>query len=174
MAEALREAEAARDAAEVPVGAILVSGHGDILGRGRNESEGSHDPTAHAEIVALRQAAGRAGNHRLEGCVLVVTLEPCLMCLGAGVHARLAGIVYGAADPAAGVVTSQMDGPELPFLNHRPWHLGGILEASCSALLRDFFEGRREKKERRNTSGGQGNDERRAPPWGPPFGCRLR
>ncbi len=143
MAEALAQARAARDAAEVPVGAVLVSGHGEILCRGRNAPESGHDPTAHAEIVALRQAAGRIGNHRLEGCVMVVTLEPCLMCLGAMVHARLAGVVYGAADPAAGVMASQMDGPELPFLNHRLWHLGGILEEDCSRLLKEFFEEKR-------------------------------
>ncbi len=140
MREALAEAEAARAACEVPVGAILVSGHGEIFGRGRNLSETRHDPTAHAEIVALRQAAERAGNHRLEGCVLAVTLEPCLMCLGALIHARVAGLVYGAADPVAGVIASQMDGPELPFFNHRPWHLGGILESECSRLLKGFFE----------------------------------
>ena len=143
MQEALREAETARDLAEVPVGAVLVSGHGTIRGRGRNSPEASHDPTAHAEIAALRQACAGIGNHRLEGCVMVVTLEPCLMCLGAMVHARLAGVVYGAADPAAGVLASQMDGPELPFLNHRLWHLGGILAAPCAALLREFFQPRR-------------------------------
>ncbi len=143
MREALTEAETARSLHEVPVGAILVSGHGDILGRGRNAPEASRDPTAHAEILALRQAGTHLGNHRLEGCVMVVTLEPCLMCLGAMVHARLAGVVYGAADPAAGAVASQLDGPELPFLNHRIWHLGGILEDACAALLRDFFRERR-------------------------------
>ena len=145
MAEALAEARDARDAAEVPVGAVVVSGRGEILGRGRNAPESSHDPTAHAEVVALRQAAERIGNHRLEGCVMIVTLEPCLMCLGAMVHARLSGVVYGAADPAAGVIASQMDGPELPFLNHRLWHLGGILESSCSEKLKNFFAERRVK-----------------------------
>ena len=143
MREALAEAETAQNLREVPVGAVLVSGHGDILGRGRNASEASHDPAAHAEILALRQAGASLGNHRLEGCVMVVTLEPCLMCLGAMVHARLAGVVYGAADPVAGAVTSQLDGPELPFLNHRIWHLGGIMEDVCAALLRDFFRERR-------------------------------
>jgi tRNA(adenine34) deaminase len=143
MQEAIAEALLARDAGEVPVGALVVSGNGDILARAGNAMERLSDPTAHAEILALRAACRAVGNYRLEGCVLLATLEPCLMCAGALGHARMAGLVYGAADPGAGAVSSCLDGLELPFLNHRVWHMGGVSEDKCAQLLRDFFEQRR-------------------------------
>lgn len=143
MAVAMTQAREAGAAGEVPVGAVVVDGHGRILGRGGNAVERQDDPTAHAEIVALRDAARTAGNYRLEGCTLVVTLEPCLMCAGALAHARLAGLVYGAEDPRAGAVSSCLDALDMPFLNHRVWHLGGICEQECAALLHDFFHAKR-------------------------------
>lgn len=134
-------AEAARAATlnEIPVGAVVVHRDGRIVGRGHNAPQGTHDPSAHAEVLALRQAGHILGNYRLEDCVLVVTLEPCLMCVGAVVHARISGVVYGAADPKTGAVHSCLDGFELPFHNHRVWHLGGIRAAACAALLQRFF-----------------------------------
>ncbi|MDR2077115.1 MAG: tRNA adenosine(34) deaminase TadA, partial [Desulfovibrio sp.] len=143
MAEALAEAVRAAARAETPVGAVLVSPSGALLGRGHNVPERSHDPTAHAEIRALRQAGRRTGNYRLRGAVLVVTLEPCLMCVGAMIQARIAGLVYGAADPAAGAADSCLEGFAQPFLPHRIWHLGGVEQDRCSALLREFFVRRR-------------------------------
>lgn len=143
MAEALREAEAAGAAGEAPVGAVVVGGDGRLLGRAGNRMEALRDPTAHAEMLAVRAACRAVGNSRLEGAVLAVTLEPCLMCAGALVHARLAGLVFGAADLRAGAVVSRLDALDEPFLNHRVWHLGGISEAACARLLRQFFEERR-------------------------------
>ena len=143
MDQALAEAEAAKSRGEVPVGAVLLSGHGEVLARAGNAVERLRDPTGHAEILALRQACRKAGNYRLEGAVLAVTLEPCLMCAGALAHARLAGLVFGAADPAAGAVSSCFDALDEPFLNHRVWHMGGVREARCAALLRDFFQAKR-------------------------------
>ena len=143
MAEALAEAALAAAKNEVPVGAVLVSGSGRILGRGHNALESLNDPTAHAEVAALRAACLASRNYRLEGSVLVVTLEPCLMCVGALAHARVAGLVYGAEDLRAGAVDSCFDGLDQPFLNHRAWSLGGIRREECAALLRDFFERRR-------------------------------
>ena len=136
---ALEEAVAAARLGEVPVGALVVDADGRIIGRGHNAPVSQADPTAHAEIAALRQAAKATGNYRLCGCTLVVTLEPCLMCLGAMTHARVAGLVYGAADARAGAVVSRMDGLELPFLRHAIWHAGEILADECAALLTDFF-----------------------------------
>jgi tRNA(adenine34) deaminase len=143
MAEALAEAERAAAINEVPVGALLLSGNGRILGRGHNASESLNDPTAHAEVLALRAACQASRNYRLGGSVLVVTLEPCLMCVGALVHARVAGLVYGAEDSRAGAVNSRFEGLDQPFLNHRVWSLGGIRREECAALLRDFFRQRR-------------------------------
>lgn len=143
MAEALDEARLAAARGEVPVGALLVSGHGRVLARCGNEVEARRDPTAHAEMLALQRGAAMLGNHRLEGCFLAVSLEPCLMCAGALAHARLAGVVYGARDRRAGAVESCLEALDEPFLNHRVWHMGGILEEDCAALLRDFFESRR-------------------------------
>lgn len=143
MGEALVEAAKAGRQGEVPVGALVVSGHGKILSRTGNRVESLCDPTAHAELLALRQACGAAGNYRLEGAVLVVTLEPCLMCAGAMAHARLAGVVYGTADARAGAVASCLESLDEPFLNHRVWHMGGICEPECAELLRAFFAERR-------------------------------
>jgi tRNA(adenine34) deaminase len=143
MREALLEARVAGISGEVPVGALVVSAHGDILARAGNRVESLCDPTAHAEILALRSACAGAGNYRLEGAVLVATLEPCLMCAGALAHARLAGLVFGTADIRAGAVISCLDGLEQPFLNHRTWHMGGICAQDCAAMLREFFTKRR-------------------------------
>jgi tRNA(adenine34) deaminase len=143
MGLALEQAELAREAGEVPVGAVLLGENGEILARAMNAPIGASDPTAHAEMNALRLAAQTLGNYRLTGCVLVSTLEPCLMCLGAMVHARVAGLVFGAFDPKAGVLGSRMSALELPFLNHRFPVLPGIRAEECGALLTDFFRERR-------------------------------
>lgn len=142
MDESLIEARKAASGPEpeVPVGAVVVSADGRIVGRGHNTPVSGHDPTAHAEIVALRDAARTLHNYRLGGCVLVVTLEPCLMCVGAMVHARVAGCVYGAADMRAGMASSCIGGFDLSFHNHRVWHYGGVRADACAALLRDFFD----------------------------------
>ena len=136
---AIDEARQAAAHQEVPVGAVIVDSAGQVLARAHNEPSGHCDPTAHAEIQALRQAGAALGNYRLENCVLVVTLEPCFMCTGALVHARVAGVVFGAADRKAGTVISCLDGLDQPFHNHTPWHMGGIRSAACATLLRDFF-----------------------------------
>lgn len=142
MAEALDLARAARDAAEVPIGAVVTVG-GEIVGRGFNQPISSGDPTAHAEIVAIRQAARALGNYRLSGATLVVTVEPCLMCVGALVHARIGTLVYGAAEPRTGAVVSTVQGGELPGHNHRFDVVGGVREDECRALMQDFFRARR-------------------------------
>lgn len=140
---ALAEARAAAAAGEAPVGAVLVSRSGEILARAHNAPISLHDPTAHAEILALRQAARQAGNYRLDAPVLAVTLEPCLMCLGAMVHARIGGLVFGARDPKSGAALSCLDGPGLPFLNHTFPVLPDVLGQECGDVLRDFFQARR-------------------------------
>ena len=129
--------------AEIPVGAVIASREGMILAEATNCSIGNCDPTGHAEMAALRVAALAKGNYRLEGCVLIVTLEPCLMCTGAIVHARLDGVVYGATDHRAGAVESCLNGLDLPFLNHKVWHYGGVRSAQCAELLQTFFSRRR-------------------------------
>ena len=146
MNEALQLACVAEERGDVPVGAVVVDGCGRILGRGENRTIFENDPTAHAEILALRQACAQVGNHRLTDAVLVVTLEPCIMCLGAVIQARLAGVVYAAADPKAGCLISRMEGTALPWSNHHFWTLGGILKAECSAKLSIFFQQRRQEK----------------------------
>jgi tRNA(adenine34) deaminase len=140
---ALQEAGRARDGGEVPVGAVVVL-KGKVIGRGFNRTIGWCDPSAHAEIVALRQAAKRVHNHRLAGCDLVVSLEPCAMCLGAAIQARVSRIVFGAADPQAGAVSSL---GRIPFvkMNHRPEIRKGILGLECGQVLKDFFKARRRK-----------------------------
>lgn len=142
MRAALDQAARARDAGEVPVGAVVVLGD-DILGRGFNQPIGSHDPTAHAEIVALREAAARAGNYRLTGSTLYVTIEPCLMCVGALVHARVATLVYGSPEPKSGAVASTVRGGDLPGHNHRFAVVSGVLEDECRAIVQAFFRERR-------------------------------
>jgi len=143
MRVALAQARRAQARGEVPVGAVVVS-RGKILGRGHNRSAGRNDPTAHAEIEAIRRACRTNQNYRLTDCDLYVTLEPCAMCLGTAVHARLRRIVYGASDPKAGAVRSVM---RFPFkkLNHRPEIRGGLLARECGLALKDFFKERRFK-----------------------------
>ena len=142
MRAALAEAARAAAAGEVPVGAVLVR-DGAIVARGWNRPISTCDPTAHAEIVALREAAAAHGNYRLPGCELYVTLEPCAMCVGAMVHARLARVVYGARDPKTGACGSIVDLPALAQWNHHGVFEGGILADECGALLRRFFADRR-------------------------------
>ena len=142
MRMALELAARAAAAGEVPVGAVVVK-DGEVIGRGYNRPITSNDPTAHAEIVALREAAAAAGNYRLPGCELFVTLEPCAMCVGAMVHARIARIVYGARDPKTGACGSIVDLPALAQWNHHGAFEGGLLEAECGALLKEFFAERR-------------------------------
>ncbi len=143
MATAFDEACAAAAEDETPIGAVLVGADGAILARAHNRVIALHDPTAHAEILCLRQAGDAIGNHRLVGSVLFVTLEPCLMCLGALIHARVAGVVFATPDPRAGALVSNLDGANLPFANHRFWTLSGVLAEDCSALLKSFFLARR-------------------------------
>lgn len=146
MHEALKLADLAEGRGDVPVGAVVIDGCGRILGRGENRTIYDNDPTAHAEILALREAGALVGNHRLTDAVMVVTLEPCIMCLGAIIQARLAGVVFAAADPKAGCLVSRMDGTALPWSNHHFWSLGGVLEQECSAKLSGFFKQRRQEK----------------------------
>lgn len=143
MGLAFNEACHAAHEAETPVGAVLIDAQGQILARAHNNTIALSDPTAHAEVLCLRQAGARLGNYRLPGTILAVTLEPCLMCLGAILHARVAGIVFAAADPKAGALVSNLDGVHLPFINHRPWVLQGVLASDCGALLKRFFLARR-------------------------------
>jgi len=140
---ALREAERALSLGEVPVGALVVR-DGVILGAGSNEPIGATDPSAHAEVVALRAAAAAAGNYRLPGATVYVTIEPCLMCAGALIHARIERLVFGAPEPKAGAVQSVMRVLDHPPLNHRVTVTGGVLQAECRALLQRFFRARRE------------------------------
>lgn len=133
--------EAAKDG-EVPVGAVVVL-DGEIVGEGRNQPIGMSDPTAHAEIVAMRAAATRLENYRLSGATMVVTVEPCLMCVGAMVHARIGTVVYGTPEPRTGALGSATAAHETPGLNHRLAVLGGVLEDDCRTLMKDFFRLRR-------------------------------
>ncbi|HEX9760941.1 MAG TPA: tRNA adenosine(34) deaminase TadA [Candidatus Acidoferrales bacterium] len=142
MREALEQAQLAEAAGEVPVGAVLVA-EGRIVARGFNHTIAGNDPTAHAEMVALRAAARELGNYRLTGATLYVTLEPCAMCAGAMVHARVARLVYGCRDPKVGAVDGSLRLLEHPMLNHRVEVASGVLDEECAALLRDFFAARR-------------------------------
>ena len=147
MREAQREAREALAAGEVPVGAVVVL-DGRVAGAGFNQPIGRADPTAHAEIVALRVAAREVGNYRLTGATLYVTVEPCVMCVGAIVHARVGTLVYGASEPKAGAVRSAMralDHPALdhPALNHRVEVIEGVLDEECGQIMQDFFRDRR-------------------------------
>ena len=141
MKRAIRLARAAGGRGEVPVGALVVLGD-RVVGRGSNRPIAARDPTAHAEIVALRRAARSIGNYRMPGATLYVTLEPCLMCLGAMVQARIARLVFGAPDPKVGA-TALLRARRAAGLNHRFAIAGGVLGAECAALLREFFRGRR-------------------------------
>src|SRR6185369_6712329 len=142
MREALAEAAAASDSGEVPIGAIVVV-NGEIKGRGRNQVIHANDPTAHAEIVALREAARAIGNYRLTGAVMYSTIEPCAMCAGALIHARIGRLVYGAKDERAGAVETHFGICTTDFLNHRVKVEGGILEAECREVIQSFFRGKR-------------------------------
>lgn len=142
---ALAEAQRAAGDGEVPVGAVVVR-DGEVIATGRNQPIEGHDPTAHAEIVALRAAARRLGNYRLDGCDLYVTLEPCPMCSGALLHARLRRVVYGARDPKTGAAGSVVDLFGEPRLNHQTKITGGVLAEACGQLLTDFFQHRREQQ----------------------------
>ncbi len=142
MEEALREAQRAGTAGEVPVGAVVVCG-GSIVGRGANRNISDSDPTAHAEILALREAGRSIGNYRLVDCEMFVTIEPCAMCAGAVVHSRLGRLVYGADDPKAGAVHSVMNVLNHRDLNHRLDVTAGVLAARCQELLQAFFRSRR-------------------------------
>jgi tRNA(adenine34) deaminase len=141
---ALEQAALAAAAGEVPVGALVIK-DGEVLGRGHNRNLLDDDPTAHAEIVALRQAAARLGNHRLTGCTMVATIEPCAMCAGALIHARIARLVYGASDPKAGAAGSVLQVINHPGLNHRMEVTAGVLAERCSAVLQDFFRQKRQQ-----------------------------
>jgi tRNA(adenine34) deaminase len=142
MRAALAQASEAKRLGEVPVGAIVVL-DGAVVGEGFNQPISTHDPTAHAEVVAMRAAAQRLGNYRLTGATLYVTVEPCQMCVGAMVHARIARLVYGAREPKAGAIESAMRAHEHPALNHRIEVIGGVLEDECRAVIQEFFGERR-------------------------------
>jgi tRNA(adenine34) deaminase len=139
---ALAQAERARSLGEVPVGAIVVV-DGRAVGAGCNRPISSNDPTAHAEIGALREAARTVGNYRLNGATLYVTVEPCLMCVGAMVHARIGLVVFGATEPKSGALISTVGAHQLPGLNHRLEFAGGVLEEECRAMIQDFFKTKR-------------------------------
>jgi tRNA(adenine34) deaminase len=141
---ALDQARLAAAAGEVPVGALVIK-DGVILGAGHNRNLTDHDPTAHAEVVALRQAAERLGNHRLLGCSVYATIEPCSMCAGALIHARVARLVYGASDPKAGAAGSVLQVLNHPGLNHKMEVTAGILVEKCSEVLQEFFRGKRQE-----------------------------
>ena len=142
MEEALRAAQRALEAGEVPVGAVVVL-DGRIVGRGWNQNIAENDPAAHAEVVALREAGANVGNHRLEGAELFVTIEPCAMCAGAAVHARLKRVIYGADDPKAGAVHSVLQVLNHPRLNHQMEVRAGVLAGRCAEMLQAFFRSRR-------------------------------
>ena len=142
MREAIALAGQAALAGEVPVGAVVVK-DGKFIGRGFNRPISNHDPTSHAEIEALRDAARQLGNYRLTDCTLYVTLEPCAMCVGAMLHARLARVVFGASDPKTGACGSVIDLPSVASLNHHARFESGLLAAECAALLKAFFASRR-------------------------------
>ncbi len=153
MRQALEQAQHAWDLGEVPVGAVVVK-DGVVIARGYNQPIGRHDPTAHAEIVALRAAAEALGNYRLPGCELYVTLEPCVMCSGAMMHARLAKVVYGATDPKTGACGSVLNLFGQEQLNHHTAVAGGVMAEECGAMLKSFFAARRAAAAaaKRNTS----------------------
>lgn len=143
MRSALVLAARAGEEGDIPVGAIVTDAAGRVIGRGRNLREATHDPTAHAEVIALREAAAAQGGWNLDGCTLVVTLEPCLMCAGAALQARISRIVFGAWDDKAGAVGSMYDVVRDRRLPHRAEVVGGVLDDEASTLLRDFFDARR-------------------------------
>lgn len=145
MRAALNLARLAQEAGEVPVGAVVVNEDGRIIGRGSNQPICGSDPTAHAEIIALRDAAQYLGNYRMPGCTLFATLEPCVMCSGAIFHARIARVIYGAADVKTGAAGSVVNLYAEQRLNHHAQVIGGVLAEECSALISNFFKSRRER-----------------------------
>lgn len=149
MEQALAEARLARDADEVPIGAVVVM-NGTVVGRGFNQPISSGDPTAHAEIVAIRDAARRVGNYRLTGATLYVTIEPCLMCAGSFVHARIGTVVFGAAEPRTGALDSTVRAGDLPGHNHRFAVVSGVHADAARELMQEFFKARRAKSELRD------------------------
>nr|WP_202798376.1 tRNA adenosine(34) deaminase TadA [Microbulbifer agarilyticus] len=142
MQRALGLAAQAAEAGEVPVGAVVVQG-GEVIGEGFNQPISASDPSAHAEVMAMRAAARQQQNYRLPGATLYVTIEPCTMCFGTLIHARIGRVVYGATEPRAGVITSQLQLPEQNFFNHKVQVEGGVLAEEAGALLKDFFRKRR-------------------------------
>ena len=142
MRAALEQAQLGLAAGEVPIGAVAVVDD-EIVARSFNQPIGSIDPTAHAEVLVLREAAKRIGNYRLTGATVYVTVEPCLMCVGALVHARVEEVVFGAPEPRSGALVSVVRGHEIPGLNHRPTVTGGVLEADCRDLIQQFFRDKR-------------------------------
>ena len=153
MQEALRLAARAACQGEVPVGAVVVDGSRQVVGRGYDQREGLRDPTAHAEVLAIREATARLGSWRLEGCTLYVTLEPCVMCMGAILLSRIEAIVYGAASPKSGAVESVIELARVPGLNHRVRVRTGVHRAECGALLATFFEELRNRRGVREVEG---------------------
>jgi len=143
MRQALAQARRAAEVGEVPVGAMLVDEAGELIAAGHNQPISTNDPSAHAEIVTLRAAAQKLGNYRLPGCTLYVTLEPCTMCVGALVHARIKRLVYGATEPKSGAIESAQRLFETGQYNHQPEVEGGLLAEECTQLLSRFFEARR-------------------------------
>jgi len=143
MTKAIEEAESAFLEGEVPIGAVLAGSNGRILARAHNQPIALKDPTAHAEILALRQGGAAVGNYRLNECTLVVTIEPCLMCMGAAIHARIARLAFGAFDPKGGAAGSMYNLGRDDRLNHRIEIVSGIMEESCQELMRKFFRARR-------------------------------
>ena len=144
MGLALEQARMAGEMGEIPVGALLLDEQGSLLARDFNQCIHLQDPTGHAEILTLRRAAKAMGNYRLPGTVMVCTLEPCLMCLGAMTQARVSGLVFGTRDPAGGAVVSRLGYPqELPWLNHHFWWREGFIQDQCADLLKSFFQARR-------------------------------
>lgn len=148
MGQALILAQSAADAGEVPVGAVVVSATGELLGSGFNQPIRTHDPSAHAEIMAIRNASIAVSNYRLPGCVIYVTIEPCTMCIGAIVHSRIARVVYGAPEPRFGAIESGRRLLDEGAFNHRVEYIGGVQSQQCGELMRDFFKGRRSEAQK--------------------------
>ena len=146
MRQALAQARIAAEHDEVPVGAVLVDAAGDLIAAGHNQPIGACDPSAHAEIMVLRAAAQKLGNYRLTGTTLYVTLEPCVMCVGALVHARVERVVYGAAEPKTGAIESAQRLFESGEFNHKPEIVSGVLADECASLMTEFFAGKRASK----------------------------
>ena len=155
MRQALQQAELAASVGEVPVGAVLVDANNQLLAAGHNSPIIKHDPTAHAEIVVLREAAQRLGNYRLVDTALYVTLEPCVMCVGAMIHARVNRLVYGATEHKTGAIESRVNLLEQALFNHQIDVQAGVLATPCADILSDFFRRRRAQKKSQSTSGGE-------------------